>query len=788
MTKRANKMVYSLVRIVYASSFLIFITLLASCTGTKYLKENETFYTGARVTFHQHGRVAGKKNMKEKLGKLIGPKPNSTLLGSRPGVWIYYITGTSKNKKGFASWMRKKFGQEPVLITDARPERTAKILQGNLFNNGFFESQVSASVHTKRKKSRINYDVELYPPFFIKEIHVPDDSIFQSKDDDVMKVSLLKPGDRYSLEMLKNEQSRIERVLEDLGYYHFDNRFVLFEADTTVGDRKVEVYLTYSPEMPEKALQRYSFRNVNVINDHSLWQAGTDSAVQNRRDTILIDRYRYSSVEDNFRPEIITNAINIESGMLYSRKEHNYSISHLMGLGTFKFVNIKYREADSAQVDADIFLTPLLKKSIRLEVQGITKSNNFVGPGIGATFTNRNFLRGAEQFQFKLNGSYEVQISQQQSQPLNALELSAEVSLSVPRLISPIRISHYSTKYIPHTSVRIGSTFQRRIKYYQLNSFNVGYGYLWRETTTKSHELYPIDINYVKVSRQSEEFAQLLEDNPYLKNSFQDQFIPAMRYSFTLNTQLRDPGEVNYNAIQAQRLTFYLNANFSLSGNIINAIAKGLDSSGDVPRQVFSEPYSQFVLGDIDFRSYWQIDQKNRLVARIALGSGYAYGNSGQLPYIKQFASGGSNSIRAFQARSIGPGTYGVGTTDSTYFIDQRGDIKLEANAEYRFDIFKAFKGAVFLDAGNIWLWNEDPQRPGGKFNTDTFLKELAVGTGFGLRLDFNFFILRFDLAFPLRKPYLPDGERWVFDKIDFGSKAWRRENLVLNIAIGYPF
>lgn len=780
-------MVIRFSRMTNTGCLLAILSVLVSCRATKFLKEDETFYSGADIVFHEHGRVGGKHKIKQKLESLISPKPNSTFLGARPGVWIYYATGTSENKKKFPGWLRKKLGKEPVLLSDVRPDLTAKILQGNLFNSGFFESQVSPAVQTRGKKSHVNYNVELYPPFTIMSIHTPDDSLFRTGNNQVMKETFLKKGDTYNLEVLKNEQSRIEWLLEDLGYYYFDNRHLLFEVDTTAGNHGVDLYLTYAPGMPDKALRKYSFRTVNVINDYSLWQAGTESTMQNPGDTTQVDGYNYISTEDNFRPKVLTNAINIRSGSLYSREAHNYSISHLMGLGTFKFVNIKYQERDSARLDADIYLTPLLKKSIRLEVQGITKSNNFVGPGLGATLTNRNFLRGAEQFQLKLNGSYEVQISRQQSRPLNAFELSAEASLTVPRLISPVGINHYSTKYIPHTTFRLSSTFQRRINYFQLNSFNLAYGYVWRETTTKSHELFPIDINYVNVSRQSAEFLELLQSNPYLKNSFQDQFIPAMRYSFTLNTQLHDPGEVSYSAVTSQRSNFYFNTNLSLSGNLINMLKKNLDSSTEVPRTLFGQPYSQFIIGDFDFRYYWQLDSHNKLVARVAAGSGYAYGNSDQLPYIKQFASGGSNSIRAFPARSLGPGTYRAVSGDAS-FIDQRGDIKVEGNTEYRFDIFKYMKGAVFVDAGNIWLWNEDPQRPGGKFNSKTFIKELAVGTGLGLRLDFSFFILRFDVAFPLRKPYLPDGERWVFNEIDFGSRTWRNENLVLNIAIGYPF
>nr|PZN58062.1 MAG: hypothetical protein DIU61_01085 [Bacteroidota bacterium] len=759
--------------------------MLSSCTANKFLAEGESFYAGADIVFHRNGNVGKRKALKSELEEMITPKPNGTILGSRPGVWIYYVTG--KKSKGLGAWIRKKFGTEPVLLSDAKPELTADILQGNLFNRGYFESHVQSSVERKRKKAYVIYDVELFPPFRIRNIEIPHDRIFRDSAE-VMRETFLRVGQRYDLQRLSDERSRIEMRLEDYGYYYFDDRHLLFEADTTVGGRKVDLRLTYAPEVPQKAKRPYKLRNVDVINDFSVWETGSDSAAVSG-DTIRVGNYRYVSTEGAFRPHVLTDVINLRQGELYSRTMHNFTISHLMGLGTFKFVNIRYREAGDSLLDATIFLTPLLKKSLRLEIQGVSKSNNFVGPGVSATFTNRNFLGGAEQFQFKVSGSYEVQINRQAPEPLTAFELFTETSLSVPRMISPIRITYYSTKFIPHTNFMFRTTFQRRIGYFQLNSFNAAAGYSWRETTTKNHQLYPIDLNYVRVSQKSQEFEDLLADNPYLSNSFQDQFIAGMRYSFQLNTQLQDPGAILYGSRTQRRSHFFFNANVNLAGNLANWISKGSRDAEDTVGVIFGQPFSQFALGDVDFRYYWALDRKNRLVFRLATGAGYPYGNSSQLPYVKQFSTGGTNSIRAFPARSIGPGTVLPPTnSEEIQFIDQRGDIKVEGNIEYRFDIVRFLKGAVFLDAGNIWLLTEDPQRPGGEFHWDTFLQELAVGTGLGLRLDFQFFILRFDVGIPLRKPWLEDGKRWVIRDVRLSDSDWRHDNLVFNIAVGYPF
>ncbi len=517
--------------------------------------------------------------------------------------------------------------------------------------------------------------------------------------------------------------------------------------------------------------------------------------------------YNIVDTTGNFRPEILTRLINLKKGNIYRREDQELTLSHLMGLGVFKFVNIKFSEVnrDSLLLDADIQLTPLKKKSLRTEVQMTSKSNNFVGPGISFTFTNRNFLKGGEMFQLRLNTAYEVQISSQtEGEPLNAVEVGLESSLTVPRFITPFSIDYSSSKYIPKTVFRAGVNIQNRVGYYRLNSFSVGYSYNWMETASKSHELFPIDISFVRTDKKSQEFEEELEKNPILANSFENQFIIGTRYSYTVNTQLRDYPLQQFEERKYRTHNFYFNGNVDVAGNFIYLLHKRFGNPGEGQPELMNAPYSPYIKGDIDVRHYWQFDPRNKLASRIIIGAGYAYVDSTTLPYIKQYSIGGSNSIRAFPARSVGPGTYNVRTQNpsSTQFIDQRGDIKLEANTEFRFDITKMLKGAVFLDAGNIWLLKQkqsDPTDttttqetylPGGTFNVKTFLNQLAIGTGLGLRFDFSFFVLRFDLGIPLRKPWLvEEGEDpWVVDDIDFGSSTWRKENLIFNIAIGYPF
>lgn len=777
-------------------SWLFFILLsgflLQACTATKFLPEGETFYEGAEIKFQPQGEVRRLGAVEADLQQLITPKPNKKILGSRIGVWAYY-------KKGF---IKKKFGRTPVLQKDATPGRTAEMLEAELENEGYFRSKVQSQVVTnqKNKTSKVIYTVMIYPPFRLRNIeqHLFDSlqhpKIVQAMDNH----TLVRPKQRYRLERLKAEQQRIKEVLRDRGMYFFDDRYLLYDADTTVGKRHIDLDLHFEKGMPDKATRTYRVSDIRIYPGYSI---GNDS-MKTTADTIRVDGFSYIDNQHNFAPKIITDVINLRPDSIYRRIDEEYTLSHLMGLRTFKYVNVKFHEKDSSSLAADIYLTPLLKKSIRMQVQAVSKSNNFVGPGFGLTFTNRNFLRGAELFQLKLNSAYEVQISRQNAGALNAIELSAESSLSVPRFITPAGIFHYrSAKYLPQTNFKLGYNLQQRLQYFRLISMNGGYGYLWRETTLKTHEFYPVDVTFVKLGHTSPAFENLLKQSPVLANSLQNQFILGSHYTFTLNTQMKEDIEVKYDPKATRKHNFYFSGTIDLSGNLLSA-AQNAANVQEEKKQFFGLPYAQYVRGDIDFRYFWDINKGSKLATRLIGGIGHAYGNSEQLPYIKQFAAGGSNSIRAFPARSLGPGSYNVRTDSTvktrTFFIDQRGDIKLEGSVEYRFNIIKSFKGALFLDAGNIWLRTaRSPSdttqaalaREAAKvFNPSTFLSQIAVGSGFGLRFDMTFFVLRLDLAFPLRKPWLPEHERWVVKDIDFGSRDWRRQNLILNIAIGYPF
>lgn len=777
---------------------LLCAVMLTSCTAGKYLEEGQKYYAGSEIKFETKTRVGGKKRVEETLLSLIPQQPNTKVLGMRPGVWYYFRQRDANKKKGLKAFIRRKFGQVPVYLNDFEPDKTAELFVGQLANDGYFNSEVKWRKKEQKNEGKIIYTVFLEPPYRLRDVTFPKpkDSLYSGIIRSLKKNSLVKPGQRYELARLQAEQARIETEVKDFGIYYFDDRYLIYEADSTIGYKEMDLDLKMEAGIPDKGRWIYRVSEINVYPDFTI-NSDTTALKQNHTVADSMNFYYRTRL---FRPNVITRAINIRKNNIYSRTDHTLTLSHLMDLGVFKFVNIQYNEvsADTALLKANIFLTPLKRNSIRAEFQLVSKSNSFAGPGLDLTFTNRNLFHGAEMFQVKLNTSYEVQISKNLAGPLNAFEVGMESSLTVPRFITPIRIDYSSKRYLPKTDFRVGYDLEVRVGYFRLNSLSLGAGYLWRESESKSHALYPIDISFVKTGSSSTEFDDILARNPFLKNSFNDQFILGTRYSYTINTQLKPDVVQEFRERRLKKHSIFFNGNVQVSGNLLHLIQKQFHGSEVDTFRLFGYPYSQFVRGDFDFRYYWQLDNHSKLASRLIVGTGYALGNSSVMPYIRQFSTGGSNSVRAFPARSIGPGTYyiledpqyngeeGGEETPLPVFIDQRGDIKIESSVELRFDILKALKGAVFADAGNIWLWREDG-REGAKISND-FLSELAVGTGLGVRLDMNFFVLRLDVAFPLRKPWYEKGNRWVFDEIEFGSPTWRNENIIYNLAIGYPF
>jgi len=741
------------------------------------LPKSEKLYTGADIILESTDQISHRKKklIKTAAENVIRPEPNKKIVGFRPKLWMYLKAGEDPQGK-LKKWFKKN-GEAPVFISRIKPAVTAAIVDARLFNIGIFNSYTEYKIIEKQYTSNIIYTSHIQIPYTVKEIK------YSISDDSLSKIiltenkkSLINAGDDYNLETLKSERIRLDALLKDNGYFYFNPDFLLFKADTSAKNHDVTLRLTLKDSIPEKALFVYRINKVFIDQDFSL-----DEDEVKPKDTVMYqDNYFLGKdAEMKIRPGVISRSVYLHKNEIYSRKNHNITLNRLMTMGNFKFVRINFSDSDTTAagfLDITILMTPMPEHTFRAELEIVSKSNNYTGPRLNTSLINRNTFKGAELLNLSLAASFEAQLSGS-NKNLYSLSVNPQVELYFPRFI-PFKIKTNSL-YVPKTRLSLSYIFSKRVGYFEMHTLQFIYGYDWKQDIRIEHELNPINISFTKVSNQTTALSELLATNPFLKKSYEEQFIAGGSYIFTYNEQVFPLKKIQY---FFQLTTEAVGNTFSL----VNTIT-GEKISADNPSRVIGSVYSQFARLSIDARGYYNFRDKNKLAMRVYTGIGKPYGNSSVLPYTRQFFSGGPNSIRAFSINSVGPGTYNQ-NNESIGFLQLGGDVKLELNSEYRFGIYRFFKGALFADAGNVWLLKSNPSTLGSPFSFSRFVNEIAVGAGVGLRVDVSFFILRFDLATPLRKPWLEQNNKWVINEINPGNSAWRKENLILNVAIGYPF
>lgn len=761
-------------RYTYYALLVLSLIVFYSCSSTKNLPPGDALYTGAKIDI-KDDKVSNKKKkaLRTQLNGLTRPKPNQRFLGMPFKLYIY--NKFAKAKKGPGKWIREKWGQEPVLLSDVNLNTNVQVLQNFLINKGYFHAQVNGDTTVKSKKASAEYAVQTSDQYHIQQVQFRGDStVLPQTIRQTMPKTLLKSNDPFDLQVITSERQRIDNYLKEHGFYFFSPENLLVKADTTVGNNKVDLFVTVKPETPANARKVYRIKDVFIYTGFNIEPGQMDTS---KTGATFYEGYYVIDRRNVFKPKLFQQSMAFNPGDVYNRTDHNASISRLISMNIFKFVKNRFEvvpDTDSALLNSYYYLTRLPKKSLRLELNGSTKSNNLTGSNITLSWRNRNALRGGEQFVVKASAGFEIQYSGQ-FKGYNTFRLGIEPSLSFPRFLVPF--INFNTKggFLPRTTVMVGYDILQRQKLYTMNSFRTSWGYSWKESIEKEHQLNPIEINYVQPIEVTDEYRDSAKENPTLYTAIDTQFILGSSYSYTYTNV------INYKPVNG----FFFNGGIDLSGNIaglvMGANIKKMDTAKIVGKQ-----FSQFTRLQGDFRFYRRIGENSVWANRAFAGIGIPYGNSSVLPYIKQFFSGGNNSIRAFRSRTVGPGTYEAPQVNES-LAEQPGDIKLELNTELRFPLISIMQGAVFVDAGNVWLFNEDTTKPGSLF-TSKFLNELAVGTGVGIRFDLSFLILRLDLGIPIRKPWLPKGEQWVFNKIDWGNSEWRKQNLVFNLAIGYPF
>jgi outer membrane protein assembly factor BamA len=703
----------------------------------------------------------------------------------------------SKDRLTFREWLMD-IGEAPVQLDCVLVEKSVNQIKLLLNSKGYFINNVRDSISIKGRKASVFYTITAERPYTIRNITytIEDESLKPFILSDTVNC-LIKKTNNYDLDILQVERARITKNLRNKGFYNFTKEYIYFDIDTNLNNRQVDVTVgikkyAHKKQNTDSIIEtlhpRFYIRNIII-------EPGFNPAFpyQPLKDTLREGDYiiLYNNVLE-YKSKVLLDPILIKKGDLFSAKDAENTYKRLAELKAFKIITLKFRELEADNLlDCIIQLTPVIKQSFTLEGEA-TNSDGDLGLAGSYAYQNKNTFKGAEILQVKLKGELkavksntEIQTDNNNISFFNTIEVGPEVSLSIPRPFFPFTLFDYSVNSAPKTTFTTSYNYQARPDYTR-SILNLSYGFSYHETANKKHSIYPIEISSIRVGlTPSFQDGLNATNNALLISRFSDHLVTSSRYSFIFNNQ----------AVKNDRNFSFFKFNSESSGNIL----RGIDNLIDWPKdsegsyRVFNIKFSHYLRSDVDLRYYIVFNKMQRLVLRTAFGVGKPLQNLRVLPLEKSFFAGGANSMRAWRARTLGPGSYN-NVQNNAY--DQIGDAQIETNAEYRFNIIKMLNGAFFVDAGNIWLRKPDPARPGGDFTFERFYKEFAVGTGLGARVDFNFFILRLDLGIKMRDPQFEENERWVgrhlFDKkwkdeyLYFNAKRYNFLNI--NLGIGYPF
>jgi hypothetical protein len=749
--------------------------LITSCSNTRFLADDELLYNGRQeVKITSGDKGTSDKTAEMHIKSVTSHKVNNALFDRRVlppiGLWVYNYWKADKEKK-VSYWMYKNLVGQPILISDVNPELRVKKIQNDLFDQGYFQSRVWSSIDTSKnnpRKARISYFVELPPPTRYNEIAF--DTVKEAIDTLFNETNFgdqVKPGDQFNLNKLKTARARLSRHMQNNGFFYFNPDYIELNVDTTFEKYKMNLLVSRQSELPDQVTKTYKINDIHIKISRSVDSASVSA------DTSLYEDLTIISTGDYLRPEVLDQAIFFNKGQLYSYETHRNTLARLNNLGVFSFVRIYFEASasDTLSQKLDVIIDTRMLDNIGVDVGAdmVMKSTGFLGPALSVGLSHGNAFRGAEKAQIVVNGGVEWQWGPKVENQLGSVAYDFGVSsgLTYPRFVLPGKNEKFKNIMNQETSLNLDLNLLNRTAYYTMFSGMIDLKYRWKRTPEIQHSISPLYLNSVSLIATTPDFDSIVDENIYIRKSFEEQFIIGTKYEFNYD-----------NTHKIQPHNFFFLGSVRTSGNYIDLFASRGKDDADRPHYMLRNIYSQYVKITTDFRYYLNGFNKS-FVFRLYAGLGIPYLNSTVIPYVEQFFSGGAYSVRGFTARTLGPGSYYE--EDNTY-IDQSGDVKLEGNFEYRFVLSKIVHGALFLEAGNIWLVNEDENRPGSQFHFSTFYNELAVGTGFGLRFDFNFFVLRTDVGFPLRTAYVTNDTNWLF-----GSEPLWKKSLFY-IAIGYPF
>ncbi len=753
--------------------------MVAGCSTTKRLASDQVLYTGVKKIDIQAADSAQKlpSDVVSEVEQNLSVKPNNPLYSPyirTPfpiGLWAYNAFYTDK-ERGLKHWLYNRLAKKPVLISDVKPDIRTKMVRDILDNNGYFGSSTTYEqlLQKNPKKARLRYQIRVAPPWHYDSIAYPEPvSPLTRTLDSLKQSSLLRVGARYDIDTLTQERIRLTDLLRNESYYYFRPEYLEYLADTTQHPYKVNLRMVLAQGIPPAAQRPYRVRDVRISLFNPL--GGETDSLEYRGVKI---RYQKPL---KIRPRLLTRSLQISPGEPARVDSINETLNNLTRLDIFRYVNLNVPSLDSLQPgdSLDMLISAAFDAPMeaQFEADFSTKSNSFIGPGLTFGVQHKNLFRGGEVLGIHLTGNYEWQTGNKSAEVnatrVNSYEFGLTASLSVPRLLAPRFLARLDP-YSPHTTARLSANLLKRPKFFTMLSLGASMGYDFQSSPRSFHNLTLFKLVYNRLISTTSAFDSTMSANPWIALSFQDQFIPSISYTYTYD---RATGRDGRNRLVWQ-------SSFTSAGNLFYLLYEMCGAKGT--KQIFGNRFSQFVKATTELKYYLRVGEHNTLASRLMVGVGHAYGNSAVLPYSEQFYIGGANSIRAFTIRSLGPGSYRSPVEDQTGYFDQTGNFKLEANVEFRFRIMGPLNGAVFLDAGNIWLLQNEPDRPGGQLTARGFWRDIALGTGFGLRYDLDFLVLRADLGIGLHTPY-PNP-----DKPGYYNIPSFKDGLGFHLAIGYPF
>ncbi|MGV3588404.1 MAG: BamA/TamA family outer membrane protein [Adhaeribacter sp.] len=810
---------------------------MGSCVPTQQLAENEKLLYKIKLR-------GVEENDPNRIIALYQQRPNRKVLGATPYLSIYYFgkkfynpkkieqrlaekraemdqrikragTDTSRIEKLLQKREKKVsritkhleegnsimlIGEPPVIYDSLKAQATLQQIHNYLNSKGYFKHEASFTTETQNKKLTLTYNIQENVPYTYSQVNYNiKDKAVAAIIDSTRAEALVKVNQHYDEEVLVNERDRIELLLKNLGYYQFKKQYIVADVDTSFEPNQVRLQITINNDNDTIPHQLFRLGKVYFKADANLERFGLE------RDTVLFNRNYYLAYNHRISPRIIDKKIALRPGQRYSLRRTSITNRLLTNLDMFRFLSINYQvdTLNPALLTANINANPSRRFQETTEA-GLSYSANLPGPFGNLRLTARNIFGGAELFEVGVRGGLEGQFAlngrgdnAQRPGSVYTTELGANMAVIFPQFLMPFNTNRLFIRYSPRTRVNLNYTYIDRQEFTRTNQ-QTTFDYIWQISNQLQHVFTPFDISINSTHNINPGFSQRLinarpEQNREVpttyEKSFASSFISSMNYTRVYNTN-------NYNhTLDAVFTRFFVEESGVLGGLVFRG--KDSISLGNDYLKVFK--YYRF---NTDFRRYFKLAHTTFLVSRLNIGLARAFDKNDYLPYDRYYYAGGGTSVRAFRPRRLGPGSYFPISRDSlgrleleadgvTYRRDiqseQQGELLLEGNLEYRFNLFSFVNGAVFLDAGNVWMLTKDPARPGSQFEFKDFWKEFAVGTGFGLRFDFTFLIARIDLSAKVYDPSLPLGKRFVLDKTAI-FKTDNYYNMAFNLGIGYPF